>query len=274
MKPSRPFVLINVAMTADGKIAQGHRRFAPFGSARDRRQMMDLRATADAVMAGARTIDAFPVTMNAGGEMFRRRRRSRGLADENLRVIVSGAGTIDPRAKIFTRRASPIIILTTARAPVSRLRRLRQLADEVKVCGRRELDFPAALQWLRRQWGVKRLLCEGGGELNAALFRAGLVDELHLTICPRLFGGREAPTLAGGLGIARLTHAPRLKLRSLREADGDLFLLYSVTRPSPAASRTRPAPGSRATAQGAPRSGPARWRAIAPAGYTPSKPRT
>ena len=78
--------------------------------------------------------------------------------------------------------------------------------------------FPTALHWLRKYWGVKRLLCEGGGELNDALFRAGVVDELHLTICPKLFGGRRAPTMADGIGFPRLTAAVATPTE-VREAD-------------------------------------------------------
>jgi riboflavin-specific deaminase-like protein len=247
----RPFVFINVAATADGKIAPSHRRFIPFGGARDREHLLELRATADAVMAGARTVDSFPVTMGAGGPKYRKLRRARGLAEQNLRVIVSGAGTIDPKAEIFRRRLSPIIILTTGRAPESRLRRLQALADEVKVFGADQLDFAAALRWLRTQHGVRRLLCEGGGALNGALFQAGLVDELHLTLCPRLFGGRDAPTLADGAGVSHLVDATRLKLASMKQAAGDLFLVYTVKRPARAATPGDRAQGFRAIGQDA-----------------------
>ena len=97
------------------------------------------------------------------------------------------------------------------------------LADVVKICGRKEINFRAALRWLRKQWGVKRLLCEGGGELNDALFRAGLVDELHLTICPKIFGGRRAPTIADGRGFSRLAGAVPFQLKSLRWNSAELF---------------------------------------------------
>jgi riboflavin biosynthesis pyrimidine reductase len=97
----------------------------------------------------------------------------------------------------------------------------------VKIFGRRELNFPAALRWLRKTHGVKRLLCEGGGELNAALFHAGLVDELHLTICPVVFGGRSAPTLATGPDVEHLAKATRLSLATMKKAGAELFLVFS-----------------------------------------------
>jgi riboflavin biosynthesis pyrimidine reductase len=84
------------------------------------------------------------------------------------------------------------------------------------------------LRWLSRRWGVKRLLCEGGGELNDALFRAGLVNELHLTVCPRIFGGHRAPTIADGFGVSRLAQATQLELQSARSHGGEMFLVYRV----------------------------------------------
>jgi 2,5-diamino-6-(ribosylamino)-4(3H)-pyrimidinone 5'-phosphate reductase len=221
-----PFVFINAAMTADGKLAPANRHFEPFGGPRDHEHLLELRATADAVMAGARTVDLDKVNMGPGPIKYRRTRIRRGLAEYNLRIIVSGSGTIDPKAEIFRHRFSPIIILTTARASKSCLHRLQGLADEVKICGEKEINFPAALRWLRAKWKVQCLLCEGGGELNAALFAAGLVDELHLTLCPLIFGGRTAPTLADGPGVKHLSAAARLRLKSMKH-DGDrLFLIY------------------------------------------------
>jgi len=110
------------------------------------------------------------------------------------------------------------------------LKQLRAVADEVRTIGTDEVDFPTALRWLHRAWNVQRLLCEGGGELNDALFRAGLVDELHLTLCPRVIGGRLAPTIADGLGFAHLLDAFQLRLASTKRVGGELFCVFT---PSP-----------------------------------------
>ena len=226
-----PFVLMNMAMTADGKIATANRGVSSFGSRHDHENLLELRATADAVMAGARTVDSAAINLGPGAAKFRRLRLKRGLAEYNLRVIVTGRGSINPRAEVFQHAFSPIIILTTERASAAARRRLQRQADDVKVCGRNEINIRTALRWLRTTWGVKRLLCEGGGELNDALFRAGLVDELHLTICPNVFGGRNAPTIAEGRGFAKLAHASQFELKSARRAGDELFLVLVRAQP-------------------------------------------
>lgn len=233
----RPFVFLNVATTADGKLAPANRRFVPFGSRRDQEHMLELRATADAVMSGARTVDLLPVKLGPGGPRYRRLRLKRGLAEYNLRIVVSGSATLNPHSEIFKHRFSPIIVLTTESAPRKKLRELERLADVVKICGEREVDFGQALRWLRSEWDVKRLLCEGGGEVNAGLFEAGLVDEIHLTLCPVIFGGRTAPTLADGKGFARLADAVRLRVKSQQRNQDEMFLVYQVVRDVEASSR-------------------------------------
>jgi riboflavin-specific deaminase-like protein len=136
---------------------------------------------------------------------------------------VRGASVDREKAKL---QPSPIILLTTARVPPAKLRQLRALVDEVKICGRTELNFRFAFRWLRRKWGVRRLLCEGGGALNGTLFHADLVDELHLTLCPKIFGGRNAPTLADGPGVLKLADATQLQLKSFKRVGDELFLIY------------------------------------------------
>src|SRR5437016_3221473 len=216
-----PFVYINVASTADGKLAPANRHFEPFSSKRDQTLLLELRAKADAVISGARTVDSTAVTLGPGGAKYREMRRRNGLAEFNLRAVASGMATVDPDSEIFKHGFSPIIILTTQRAPRSKVARLRQLADEVAAFGNNEIDFVAALRWLRSEWGVKRLLCEGGGELNAGLFRAGVVNEVYITLCPLILGGRNAPTAADGTNVPKLSEAIPLRLKSMKRVEAE-----------------------------------------------------
>ncbi len=217
-----------MAMTADGKIATANHAVSTFTSRRDFEHLLELRATADAVMSGARTVNSGEVNLGPGPARFRRLRLKKGLAEYNLRVVVSGSGSIDPRADLFRYRFSPVIVLASERLSEGRAKQLRALADAVKICGGEQIDFREALHWLREKWKVRRLLCEGGGELNASLFEAGLVHELHLTVCPKIFGGRAAPTIADGAGVSRLADATRLSLKGMKRAGDELFLRYDV----------------------------------------------
>jgi riboflavin-specific deaminase-like protein len=227
MKIKLPFVFSNFAMTADGKIAFTSSEFKPFSSRHDREHMMELRAQANAVICGARTVEVTGTILGNGGNKFRKMRINRGLTEFPLRVLVSGSGSINQRSAIFKKRFSPIIILTTRRASERKLQELRTLADEVRICGDNEINFRAALQWLREKCGVRRLLCEGGGELHDALIRAGLVDELHLTICPKIFGGRNAPTISDGIGFRRLTEAMPLQIKSFEQISDEIFAVIA-----------------------------------------------
>jgi riboflavin-specific deaminase-like protein len=226
MKNDLPFVFSNFAMTADGKIAFASDHFVPFSSPRDREHMMELRATADAVISGARTVEPAGVKLGPGNAKYRRLRQRHGLSEYNLRVIASGSGSVDPEADIFRHRFSPIIVLTSRRASRKKIDALKAVADDVAAFGNDKIDFRAAFRWLRKRWKIRRLLCEGGGELHGALIGADLVDELHLTVCPRIFGGKNTPTVADGDGIPSLADARQFKLTSFERVDDEVFTVW------------------------------------------------
>lgn len=214
----RPHVSINMAITADGKIASANRAVTAFGSRADHAHLLHLRESADAILTGAGTLNAQPdVTLRLAPQ---------SKCTPPLRVIASGRGSVNLQHKIFCTSGAPILVLTTKCAKPGRLKKLDALAQAVKICGTNEIDFPMALDWLGKQWGVKRLLCEGGGQLNEALFRAGLVDEVNLTVCPLVLGGRDAPTIADGCGVDRLDDAAQFTLKTRRQVGDELFLVF------------------------------------------------
>lgn len=224
---ARPFVLLNMSMTADGKIATANRQVSTFSSPQDHEHLLKLRSASDAVMCGARTADLNEINLGPGALKYRRARLRAGLSEYNLRIVVSGSSSLDPAAAIFRHKFSPVLVLTTGCASKARLKALRAVADEVRVCGQSEINWPATLHWLRDKWQVKRLLCEGGGELNDSLFRAEVVDQLHLTICPVIIGGRNAPTLSEGIGFRSLAAASRFQFVSNKRCGAESFLVLN-----------------------------------------------
>ena len=228
MKPERPFVLINMAMSADGKIASPDRQLISLGTKQDHDHLLKLRSTVDTVMCGSRTIESGNITMDAGGKKYEQKRVSNGLDKQNLRVLISGSGSIKTTAKIFQNRNSPIIIFVSKQAPSKHLEKLKKVANEVIVYGNKTVSLGQSLKYLSQKWNSKRLLCEGGGELNFALIRLGLVDELHLTICPRLLSGHNSPTIADGIGFSRLNKAAKLKLITQKRIGDELFTTWKI----------------------------------------------
>jgi 5-amino-6-(5-phosphoribosylamino)uracil reductase len=97
------------------------------------------------------------------------------------------------------------------------------LANAVHVSQGKALDVASLLGWLHAEWGIQRLLVEGGGEVTGAFFKAGLVDEVNLTLCPILIGGREAPTLADGEGLP-LDRAFGMKISRCKQVGQEVFV--------------------------------------------------
>jgi len=236
--PRLPYVSLNVASTADGKIASASRKFVPFSSKRDQEHLFKLRTDADAVMSGATTVRG-KVDLGPGAEKYRKLRLKKGLSEYNLRVVATGGGSLRPDAYIFQQKFSPVLVLTTSKASKSYLKELAKVAGGIHVSKGAKINFTEALIWLREKWNVRNLLCEGGGEINGALFEENLVDDIYLTFSPVIFGGRDAPTLADGEGVPRVADAIKLKLEKMRRVGDELFLKYSVIRKENSVARAK-----------------------------------
>jgi riboflavin biosynthesis pyrimidine reductase len=208
--PPRPHLAINMVATVDGRAALGGTATG-IGSALDRQLMRELRADADVVLHGAATVRADPLSARVPRHLADQR-LARGMTAQPLGAIVTASGFLPYDHPYF---ASPAVVYVTSDASVD-------VPAEVK----RVPDVPAVIDDLASR-GVKRILCEGGPRLNAALLDAGLVDELYFTLAPKLAGGADPLTIVHG---GTFPVVP-LQLLSLQEHDGELFLRYAVVRP-------------------------------------------
>ena len=201
--PGRPWLGLNMVSSLDGK-ATIEWRTKGLSSELDRRLFHHLRTQADAVMVGAGTV------------------RGERLASDPVAVIVSGRLDLPADLPILNEPEQRVVIATGSDAT------LPGLGAQVEYARVRD-DLPRLLAHLEEAHGVRSVLCEGGPTLNSYLFAAGLVDELFLSLSPKVAGGAAALTIVAG---RELVEPAELELVSVAEGDGDLFTRWRVRRPA------------------------------------------
>lgn len=220
----RPYVLVNMVATADGR-ATLDGRAGPIGNLADRQLFHQLRARADAVLVGAGTVRVEHYGRLVRDPELRAQRARDGLAPDPVACVCSVS--LDLPAGDVPLLADPdstVVILTASAGEVA------SAGAEVHYirAGTGSVDLPAALRELRARFGVRSVLCEGGPTLNAALLAAGLVDELFLSLAPTLAGGPSPLTIVEGSPA----FAPvGMELAWLLESEGHLFLRYRLRMP-------------------------------------------
>ncbi|RPI96855.1 MAG: 2,5-diamino-6-(ribosylamino)-4(3H)-pyrimidinone 5'-phosphate reductase [Chloroflexi bacterium] len=225
----RPFVFINVAMTADGKIDTFERRGAAISSPRDKERVDRLRASADAIMVGGKTLIGEDPKLTVKSEVLRAERVARGLAPNPIKVGIVTEANLKADSKFLNTGPAEIVIFTTRRTSKEHLALLEARHVIVYFSEAEKVDLQAALATLR-ELGINRLMVEGGGTLNFELMRLGLVDEVTAYVAPMIFGGASAPTLAAGSGLERSAAIP-LKLIEIETwDDGGVLLKYHFMR--------------------------------------------
>ncbi len=217
----RPFVFINSAMSADGKISSFEKRQVRISGQKDMARVKRLRAESDAVMVGVGTILADDPGLRVKSEELKKMRMDRGLPGEPLRVVVDSRARTPPGAEVL---GVGCILAVSEAAPEERLVPLRENC-EIVVAGEDRVELGELLSILHKK-GVKRLMVEGGATLNWSLVEAGLVDEISVFVGPLIIGGERAPTLVDGPGFSG--GYPRLKLISVDVVDGGVLLRWRV----------------------------------------------
>lgn len=224
---NRPYVFINTAASADGKIDTFERNGSAISSKRDKERVDQLRADADAVLVGGKTLLGELPKLTVKSEALREARVKHGMTPNPIKVGVVTSADIPLDSDFIKAGPARAVIFTTSRTSISQLETLRANGVEVFVDDMPRVNLGKMMETLG-ELGVKRLMVEGGGTINFELLRLGLVDELMIYIAPMIFGGENAPTLASGFGLVR-NEAIEMKLKNVETyEDGGVLLTYKL----------------------------------------------
>jgi 2,5-diamino-6-(ribosylamino)-4(3H)-pyrimidinone 5'-phosphate reductase len=210
----RPHVIVNAAMSADGKIALPSREGVRISNDDDLKRVHELRAACDAILVGVGTVLMDDPNLTVKKEFAR--------GANPLRVVLDSDGSSPVNAAVFDGAAPTLIATNTSCTKTFR-------NAEVVRCGDDQVDVPKLLGLLSER-GVKRLLVEGGSTVNWSFLRAGLADELVVFVSSFIIGGHSTPTLVGGEGAESLNHAIRLHLKRTTPLGDGALLEYAVVR--------------------------------------------
>lgn len=203
----RPYTFINMVSTIDGKILTGGRdeHVMDLGSAVDHASMRQIENAAQAVLIGAGNLRATPKLWYPA---------------HLVRLVATRSGGVDAGCRFFTDAPSKAYVVTNEAG-----RDAVPAGLQVLAFGRDATDWGALMRYLRVNLGIQRLLVEGGSELNAEVLRRDLVDELFLTLAPKMRLGRDVPTYAGGRALDR-SEVQDYDLLSHQVVGSEVFLRY------------------------------------------------
>ncbi len=210
----RPHVIVNAAMSADGKIALPSRKGVRISNEEDLRRVHQLRAECDAILVGVGTVLMDDPKLTVKKEFAK--------GPNPLRIVVDSDGSSPENAAVFDGSAPTLIVTNTSCTKTFRN------AEAIR-CGDDQVDVPKLLGILHER-GVKKLLVEGGSTVNWSFLRAGLADELLVFTASMIIGGHSTPMLVGGEGVTRIEDAVRLQLRRASPLGDGVLLEYAVVR--------------------------------------------
>ncbi|UTF52503.1 2,5-diamino-6-(ribosylamino)-4(3H)-pyrimidinone 5'-phosphate reductase [Natronosalvus rutilus] len=216
-------VVVNAAMSADGKLSSRRREQVRISGEADFDRMDALRAASDAVVVGVGTVLADDPHLTVKDDERRQRRLDAGKSPSPARVVVDSRGRTPTDSAVLDDAAETYVCVTED-APTENVDALAERATVVPA-GTGRVDLREAFAALESA-GLESIMVEGGGELIFSLVEADLVDELRVFVGPRLIGGRDAPTVADGEGY--VADFPELELEAVERLDGGVVLSWRI----------------------------------------------
>lgn len=224
----RPRVIVNAAMSADGKLSTRERRQVKISGQDDFIRVDRLKASCDAVMVGIGTILADDPSLTVKSCDLIQDRKNSGKDEHPVRIVVDSSARIPLSASVLRKGTGKRIVAVGSRAPEEKIRELESLATVIRTSGD-TVDLPSLVSSLG-EMGIERLMVEGGGTLIWSLFRSGLVDEVSVFVGNCIIGGKDAPTLSDGEGFIRETDFVRLCLAGADKTGDGILLRWEVKR--------------------------------------------
>jgi len=223
----RPRTRLILAMSVDGKIADVKRSPARFGSTIDRHHLEQQIAQVDGVLLGAGTLRAYGSTLTLTQPALLAQRQQEGRSPQPTHIVCSGSGDLAPSWRFF-QQPIPRWLMTTVSG--AQPWQGQPAFEEILIVAtsQQQINWSLAFQQLQAR-GFRSLAILGGGMMVASLLAAALIDELYLTVCPLLLGGRTAPTPVDRDGWLA-ANAPKLELLSSRVIGSEVFLHYRLAQ--------------------------------------------
>jgi 2,5-diamino-6-(ribosylamino)-4(3H)-pyrimidinone 5'-phosphate reductase len=211
-------------MSLDGKLSTKERKQIKISGPEDMQRVDVLRAGSDAILVGMNTVVSDDPKLDVKSAQNLEERKRKGLSENPIKVAVGDVGRISADSE-FLKYGGKKVIFTTEKSDPKAVEKLRKKA-EVHVLGKERVDLAEMLRILSSM-GVRRLMVEGGGTTIFEFLKGKLVDELYVAVGPRIFGGRDAPTMAEGVGFAA-DEAVRLTLLGMEKVGETVVLRYRV----------------------------------------------
>lgn len=221
----KPFVFINSAMSADGKLSTKERKQVRISGKLDFERVDELRARTDAVMVGIGTVLSDDPSLTVKSPERRAARKVAGKSENPVRIIVDSSGRTPPNADIFKKGEGIKIIAVSNSAPAENIEKLEEKAIVIKT-GTEKVDLPELVRTLK-EMGINTLMVEGGATLNWGMLSAGLVDEIYTFIGNLIIGGATSPTFTDGEGFSE-AEIPELELLSAEKIEDGILLKWKV----------------------------------------------
>lgn len=216
----KPYIILNSAMTLDGKIAT-RTGSSEISGLEDLQRVHQIRKELDAIMVGINTVleDDPRLTVH---------KLSSKESDNPLRVVIDSKARTPLNSRVLNGEAETLIVVSQE-APRERVKALADKGENVDLilAGKTRVDLTILMDELAQR-GVRSLLLEGGSTLNFSMLQAGLVDEVLVCIAPMIAGGKWAKTLADGDGVDYMKDAFKLELKKSYKLGKDFILEYEV----------------------------------------------